>query len=71
MNDINTANADGGGTSRRVFIQRAGLGLVGVASLPALLRTPASSARARRAFGARGRRRAARRSCPAARSSAR
>ncbi len=37
MNKVNTPNPDGGGTSRRTFIQRAGLGLVGVGSLPALL----------------------------------
>ena len=37
MNDGNSTNPDGGGTSRRTFIQRAGLGLVGFGSLPALL----------------------------------
>ncbi len=73
MNNIHTAKADGGGTSRRAFIQRAGLGLVGVASLPALLAAPAGVV----AAGRRSVRRVRcdgvprRRSRPAARSSAR
>ncbi len=59
MNDGNTTNPDGGGTSRRVFIQRAGLGLVGIGSLPALLAATASGVV--RAGGARGCRRRSRR----------